>query len=142
MRTILIAHRDVAYAAQLAAELRQAGYHVIDCPGPWPPAERCIRCDVGYCPLTEAAELMIYDPELTALDEHRQRHSLASDSARAHPDVPMLLAWSPDDVPDAGTLRAIRADAPHVQVAARTPAARLKQVRDLIAASDTLEAIR
>jgi hypothetical protein len=57
MRTVLIAHRDVAFAEQLAAELRQAGYHVIDCPGPWPPAERCIHCDKGYCPLTEGADL-------------------------------------------------------------------------------------
>jgi hypothetical protein len=142
MRTILIAHRDVAYAEQSAAELRQAGYHVIDCPGPWPPVERCIRCDIGYCPLTEAADLMIYDPGLTALDSHGQRYSLAIDSACAHPEVPMLLAWSADDMPDAGAVRAIRVDAPWVHVAAHTPAARLKQVRDLIAASATPEAIR
>lgn len=51
MRTILIAHRDEAFAEQLESELRGAGYHVIDCAGPWPPAERCIRCDKGYCPL-------------------------------------------------------------------------------------------
>jgi hypothetical protein len=142
MRTILIAHRDVAFSNQLASELRQAGYHVIDCPGPWPPVERCIRCDKGYCPLTEAADLMIYDPQLTALDTHGQRYSLAVDSARAHPEVPMLLAWAPNEVPDAGTLRAIRADAPHVHVAAHTPQARLRQVHDLIAASQTLEVIQ
>ncbi len=47
MRTILVAHRDVTFAAQLAAELRQAGYRVIECPGPWPPKQRCIRCDKG-----------------------------------------------------------------------------------------------
>jgi hypothetical protein len=141
MRTILIAHRDIAFSNQLAAELRQAGYHVIDCPGPWPPVERCIRCDKGYCPLTEAADLMIYDPLLTALDPQGQRYNLAVDSARAHPEVPMVLAWGPHEVPDAGTLRAIRTDAPHVHVAAHAPEARLRQIHDLIAASQTLEVI-
>jgi len=53
MRTILIAQRNVAFSNQLAGELRDSGYHVIDWPGPWPPAQRCIRCDVGYCPLAE-----------------------------------------------------------------------------------------
>src|SRR5215831_11299853 len=118
MRTVLVAHRDVAFAQQLAAELRQAGYRVIDCPGPWPPAERCIRCDTGYCPLTEGADLMIYDPLLTAQDNMGQRYNLAVDSARAHPELPMLLAWSPSSTPDAATVSAIQADAPHVQVAA------------------------
>jgi len=135
MRTILIAHRDVQFAEKLAAELRETGYRVIDCPGPWPPAERCIRCDKGYCPLTAGADLMIYDPELTAVDAVGRRYNLAVDSAQAHPDVPMLLAWGPNEVPDAGTLRAIRLDAPHVHVAASTPAARSKQVSHLIAAS-------
>src|SRR6266511_2091059 len=135
MRSILIAHRDIAFSNQLTAELRNAGYHVIDCPGPWPPTERCIRCDKVYCPLTEGAELMIYDPLLTALDAHGKRYNLAVDSALAHPDVPMLLAWAPNEVPDAGTLRAIRLDAPHVHVAASTPAARSKQVSRLITAS-------
>ena len=72
----------------------------------------------------------------------RQRYSLAVDSARAHPEVPLLLAWGPNEVPDAGTLRAILIDAPHVHVAAHTPEARLRQVHDLIAASQTLEMIR
>jgi hypothetical protein len=142
MRTILIAHRDEAFAEQLTAELRGAGYHVIDCAGPWPPVERCIRCDKGYCPLTEAADLMIYDPQLTALDSLGQRYNLAVDSARAHPEVPMLLAWSQAKVPDAGTLRAIRAQAPQVHAAARAPAARLRQIQDLLAAAPALEMVR
>lgn len=142
MRTILVAHRDVAFAAQLVAELRHAGYHVIDCPGPWPPAERCIRCDKGYCPLTEAADLMIYDPRMTALDAEGHRHSLAADSAKAQPEIPMLLAWPPDEVPDVGTLRAIRGDAPNIHVAAHTSAGRLKQVNELIAASLATEVTR
>jgi hypothetical protein len=132
MRTILIAQRNISFSNQLVTELRQAGYHVIDCPGPWPPVERCIRCDVGYCPLTEGADLMIYDPFLTALDDQGKRYNLAADSARAHPDVPMLLAWPHDEVPDAGTLRAIRSDAPQVHVAAHIREARLAQIHALL----------
>jgi hypothetical protein len=121
MRTILIAHRDPIFAKQLAAELRGSGYHVIDCPGPLPPRVRCIRCDKGYCPLTEGADLMIYDPALTAEDEVGEVHNLSIDSALAHPDVPMLLAWSPETAPDAGTLRAVRFAAPWAEIAADSP---------------------
>jgi hypothetical protein len=131
MHSILIAHRDVAFAQQLAAELRACGYFtIVTCPGPWPP-QRCIRCEMGYCPLTEGADLMIYDPQLTSPDAEGCLHSLAVDSALAHPDVPMLLAWSPSCPSDAGTLRAIRAQAPHVQIAAREPAALVRQIQAL-----------
>ena len=132
MRTILIAQSNISYSNELATELRAAGYHVIDCPGPWPPAERCIRCDVGYCPLTEGADLMIYDPSLTALDEHGERYNLASDSARTHPELPMLLAWPRDEVPDVGTLRAVRSVGPQVHVAAHTGEALIAQIHDLL----------
>jgi hypothetical protein len=133
MQTILIAHRDVAFAEQLASQLRDGGYRVIACLGPWPPVERCIRCDKGYCPLTEGADLMIYDPLLTALNARGEPYNLAAESALAHPDVPMLLAWSPASVPDVGTLRAIRAQAPHVRVAAYEPAALLRQIHAFLA---------
>src|SRR5436190_20242874 len=73
LRSILIAHKDVEFSNSLVAELRAAGYHVIECPGQWPPAERCIRCDKGFCPLTEAADLMIYDPQMSAVDEEGNR---------------------------------------------------------------------
>lgn len=142
MRTILIAHHDPLFAEQLAAELRKEGYRVIDCPGPWPPRSRCIRCDKGYCPLTESAELMIYDPQLTGLDELGRRYNLAVESARAHPEVPLLLAWPRTDPPDVGTLRAIKAEVPHVHVAASEPDARLRQIRELIARSSALEMSR
>ena len=141
MWTVLIAHHDAAFAEQLAAELRTAGYRIIDCSGPWPPAERCIRCDKGYCPLTESADLMIYDPRMTGVDASGRRYNLAVDSARAHPEVPMLLAWPPDEVPDAGTLRAIRLDAPNVHVAANTPAGRSRQVHQLIAEARAAEVL-
>ena len=121
MRTILIAHHDQAFAEQLSTELRAGGYRVIDCAGPWPPELRCIRCDEGYCPLTESTDLMIYYPELIALNDLGQPYNLAVDSARAHPEVPMLLAWAPSHVPDAGTLRAIRAEAPQVHAASHDP---------------------
>jgi AmiR/NasT family two-component response regulator len=106
MRTILIAHRDQAFAEQLAVELRGDGYRVIDC------AELGAPCN------------------------------LAVDSARAHPDVPMLLAWAPYDVPNAATLRAIKAEAPAVHGAAREPAARLRQIHDLLAAGTQVEMLR
>jgi hypothetical protein len=134
MRTILIAHRDVGFAEHLADEVRASGYSPIMCPGPWPP-QRCVRCDKGYCPLTESADLMIYDPQLTAPDANGKMHNLAVDSALAHPDVPMLLAWSPSNVPDAGSLRAIRAQAPGVRIAAHEPAALVRQIDDLLAAA-------
>jgi hypothetical protein len=128
MRTILIAHRDAAFAERLASQLRGAGYRVITCPGPWPPASRCIRCDVGYCPLTEGAELMIYDPELTGIDERGRAYNLAVDSALAHPEVPLLLAWPEADAPDVGTLRDIRTQAASVRLAAGTPEALVRQI--------------
>ena len=67
---------------------------------------------------------------------------LADDSAQPHPDVPMLLAWAPTHVPDAGTLRAIRAEAPQVHAASREPAARLRQIHDLLASGSQLEMLR
>jgi hypothetical protein len=137
--TILIAHRDVEFAEQLGSVLRNGGYRVIGCPGPWPLVERCIRCDVGYCPLTEGADLMIYDPWLTALNREGERYNLALDSALAHPDIPMLLAWSPADVPDFGTLRGIRNLAPHVHAGAHEPAALLRQIPGLLAQTPHVE---
>jgi hypothetical protein len=133
MYTILIAHRDVEFAEKLGSVLQDGGYRVIGCPGPWPPVECCIRCDVGYWPLTEGADLMIYDPWLTALNRGGERYNLALDSALAHPEIPMLLAWSPADEPDFGTLRGIRNLAPHVHAAARERMALLRQIRSLLA---------
>jgi hypothetical protein len=54
---------------------------------------------VGYCPHSEGADIMIYDPTLVARDASGALHNLAMDSARAHPDVPMLLAWTGEDEP-------------------------------------------
>jgi len=135
MQTILIAHRDAAYAEDLAVDLRAAGFRVITCGGPWPPVQRCIRCDKGYCPLTEGADVMIYDPGLTALDKDGRPYNLAVDSARAHPDIPMLLAWSPGDPPDLGLLRDIKQQAPQVHAAARDGAALVGEIRHLLNAA-------
>lgn len=135
MQSILIAHRDPTYAEQLATDLRVAGFRVITCGGPWPPKERCIRCDKGYCPLTEGADLMIYDAELTALDAAGTRYNLAVDSARAHPEVPMLLAWPPEDPPDLGVVREIKQQAPQVHVAVRDRPALVEEVKHLLAAA-------
>ena len=75
---------------------------------------------------------MVYDPTLVSFDADGQSHNLAIDSALAHPEVPMLLACSPDSVPDAGIVREIRAHVPHVHVAAHHPEALLRQVRALL----------
>ena len=45
----------------------------------------------------------------------------------------MLLAWTPVDAPDCGTLRQIRNVAPEVHVAAHEPAALLQQIHGLLA---------
>lgn len=132
MRTILIAHPDQAFADNVALEFRKRGYRVITCPGHWPPAERCIRCDVGYCPLTESADVMVYDPFLSAVSSEGRCCNLARESARAHPEVPTLLAWTPENVPDAGTLLSFAQDMPSMHVAARSGAALLAQVRELL----------
>ena len=72
MRSVLIADRDVEFAENLAGLLSMKGFHTIVCPGPFPPRLRCIRCDVGYCPLTEGADAMVYEAELVALRKRRQ----------------------------------------------------------------------
>jgi hypothetical protein len=77
---------------------------------------------------------MIYDPELTSLDREGNSHYLAVESAKDHPDVPMLLAWSPKSAPEVGALRAIHRDAPAVHVASSDPTKLLRQVRELLLA--------
>ncbi len=59
---------------------------------------------------------------------------LVVETALGHPQVPVLLAWSPTSVPDLGTLRAIRMEAPRVRVAAFGNAALVRQVDDLLMA--------
>jgi hypothetical protein len=86
----MIAQRDEAFGEQLATELRDDGYRAIVCPGPLPPAVPCKRCDKGYCPLTEGADLTIYDPGLISLDADGERRTRAVEAALAHPDVPIL----------------------------------------------------
>jgi hypothetical protein len=132
MKTILIAHGDEAFAEQLESQLRNGGYRVISCRGPWRRTGACIRGDAGYRPPTGGADLMIYDPLLTAVNAQGDRYSLAVDSALSHPDIPMLLAWSPAEVPEFGTLRGIRNLAPHVHAAANGPARLLRQIHDLL----------
>ena len=44
----------------------------------------------------------------------------------------MLLAWPPSEPPDVGMLRAIRTEAPHVQVAAHELPALQQQIRALL----------
>ena len=132
MQTVLLALRDERYTEMLMSQLHACGFRVINCPGPWPPALRCIRCDVGYCPLTEAADVMIYDPELVALNDAGEAYNLAVDSAKAHPDVPLLLTWPPDRPAPVDALRAVRAAVPRARVAAHSTDALDKQLHDLL----------
>jgi hypothetical protein len=143
MHTILIAHHDVHFAEGLASELHSSGFYtIVTCPGPFPP-QRCIQCDTGYCPLSDGAHVMIYDPTLTSLDAQGNLHYLAADSALAHPEIPMLLAWSPDSVPDAGALLAIHDSAPWVHVASSDISTLRRQVHELVLAqAHPLEAAR
>ena len=85
--------------------------------------------------MSAGADLMIYDPQLTALDAAGRRYNLAVDSALAHPDVPMLLAWSPRQQADASSAGGIQAEVPPVQVAAEQPMERLQQIQRLLARS-------
>ena len=134
MNSILIEQRDMRFAEQLAMELHASGdFTVLLCPGPWPP-QRCVRCTTGDCPLTRDADLMIYDPRITAKDAKGNVHNLAVDSALAHPEVPMLLTWPPESAPEAAALGNIRTRAPHVRLAARETAALPAQVRRILEA--------
>jgi hypothetical protein len=137
MPTILIAHRDSVFTDRLAADLRRDGYCVVTCPGPVPPANHCIRCQEGYCPLTQGADVMVYDPSLTASTPDGGRCNVALASARAHPDVPMLLAWTPGTAPDPGTLLSMAEQTPSLHVAAHSAPALLAQVRELLDAAPT-----
>lgn len=132
MKTILIAQADEAYADRLTSDLRSAGFHVVNCSGPEPPRARCIRCDKGYCPLTEGADVLIYDPTLTALDDFGERHNLALESAQAHPDVPMLLAWPPGKGPEFGILRELKQHSPNIHAAAIQPDALVLEINKLL----------
>jgi hypothetical protein len=130
MRMILIAEPDSASADRLATPLIAAGFRVATCPGPWPPELRCIRCDVGYCPLTEAADLMIYNPDLLGYGADGAPHLLALDSGKAHPDVPLLLAWDGDEEPSSASI--ILTQLPSAERAASGSLALVDQVESLI----------
>jgi hypothetical protein len=130
MRTIVIAEPNRDFADSLARPLIVAGYRVATCPGPWPPELRCIRCDIGYCPLTEGADLMIYNPDLLGYGVDGAPHLLALDTGRAHPDVPLLLAWAGTEEP--ASVSSILAEVPNALRAAPDSAALLNQVAKLI----------
>ncbi|HLZ26875.1 MAG TPA: hypothetical protein VKV73_06100 [Chloroflexota bacterium] len=138
MRTVLIAHRDPAIANSLEADFRRLGYHITTCPGPFPPKLRCIQCDTGYCPLTDGADVLVYDPTLVALDADGTSHNLAVESALAHPDIPMIaIAFTPAEADAAAD---VRARAPNVVIGAQDRADMLRQVHQLMA--QTLEMLQ
>jgi DNA-binding response OmpR family regulator len=133
MRSVLIAHRDPTVAAGLEADLHQAGYQVVGCPGPFPPTMRCIQCDTGYCPLTDGADLLIYDPTLIALDASGVECNLSVESALANPNTPVLVTTSTDA--EAEMALGVTAQAPNVSPASTDRAEMLLQVGHLMANS-------
>jgi hypothetical protein len=133
MRSVLIAHRDPTLAGSLEADLREAGYRIVTCPGPFPPKLRCIQCDTGECPLTDGADLLIYDPTLVALDAAGVVRNLAVESALAHPNIPMLVTSSNDTESELAS--SVIAQAPNVTRAATDRTEMLVQVDQLMASS-------
>jgi hypothetical protein len=130
MRTVLIAHRDPAIADSLEADLRHAGYHITTCPGPFPPKVSCIQCDTGYCPLTDAADVLIYDPTLMGLNRAGASQNLAVESALAHPDIPMLVTAFSDAEVEAAP--GVMARAENVAIAAQDRSEILLQVNQFV----------
>ncbi len=139
MRTVTIVHGDPSFAQQLAGALRTAGYQVIVCKSPLVTGVRCIQCGKPSCPLTNPADLLICDPQLRSSGKD---NLLVVETALSHPQVPILLAWSTTSVPDLGTLRAIRMQAPRMHVAARDPAALVGQVDNLLMAATAKDKVR
>jgi hypothetical protein len=75
---------------------------------------------VGYCPLTNGADLMLYDPALEGVGPDGSSQKLAIDSGLAHPEVPLVLDSDDPNYPQA-SLDAICAAVPGAEVAAREP---------------------
>jgi hypothetical protein len=85
-----------------------------------------VRCDVGYCPLTEGADALIYQADLVGLDREGRSYNLAFDSARAHPELPLFLVWHGESEP--ACVAEILDAAPNAR---RAPEARSELVRCL-----------
>jgi hypothetical protein len=85
-----------------------------------------------YCPLTDAADVLIYDPSLVALDASGAAQNLAVESALAHPDLPMLATtFTPAE---AEAARSVIARAKNVALGARDRLEMLVQVNQLVGA--------
>jgi hypothetical protein len=94
---------------------------------------RCIQCDTGYCPLTDGADLLIYDPTLIALDASGVECNLSVESALANPNTPVLVTTSTDA--EAEMALGVTAQAPNVSPASTDRAEMLLQVGHLMANS-------
>jgi CheY-like chemotaxis protein len=60
-RTVLLVESDASERERLGDALEQAGYRVIECPGPTFPEHTCIGGRDGYCPLVERADVVVLD---------------------------------------------------------------------------------
>lgn len=64
MKKVVLAHGDRATAELYSGWLRQAGFHVVVCPGPSAPTYHCFMLQTSRCPIVAEADLLVYDPWL------------------------------------------------------------------------------
>ena len=130
MSNILIAHHDPEYTREVAAALESAGYQATVCTSAWESELTCLRGLLGSCPLTDGADLMIYDPGLTDARIREASGIAALASAEDNPVVPLLLA--PCGHADERGADSIVRDLPTAKIAMDGPAAVVAQVASLI----------
>lgn len=99
MTRVLVVQRDHDLAEQYAAWLRQAGFDVILCGGPWPPTYYCPLMATGACSLCAEADIFVYDPWLYVQRDKVSAVELIRELRRAYPHQPVLLTWGQEGMP-------------------------------------------
>ncbi len=87
MTHVLIVQRDPTIAAQMAADLRQAGYETELCGGPQ--QERCPVVEDLPCPLVDRADVLVYDAYVAGGSEGG--HGLVAHLRDVYADLPVVL---------------------------------------------------
>jgi hypothetical protein len=60
-KTVLLVDLDATERDRLGEALEDAGFQVLDCPGPSFPDYTCVGAREGYCPLVEHADAVVLD---------------------------------------------------------------------------------
>ena len=60
-KTVLLVDLDATERDGLGEALEDAGFQVLDCPGPSFPDHTCVGAREGYCPLVEHADSVVLD---------------------------------------------------------------------------------